>query len=115
MATSTDLSFRGVRKKQYAKISERESAEAKYWRQFNTTGETKLEASPNFVSFCENAPKCYLVTGGNAVHLYDSSSDKVQRSYTRFTDNAYSGRLRRDGKLFVAGEKTGHVKIFVIF
>ena len=112
MATSTDLSFRGVRKKQYAKISERESAEAKYWRQFNTTGETKLEASPNFVSFCENAPKCYLVTGGNAVHLYDSSSDKVQRSYTRFTDNAYSGRLRRDGKLLVAGEKTGHVKIF---
>ena len=107
-----NLAFRGVRKKQYAKTSDRESAEAKYWRQFNTTGETKLEASPNFVSFCESAPKYYLVTGGNAVHLYDSSSDKVQRSFTRFNDNAYSGRLRRDGKLLVAGEKTGHVKVF---
>ena len=84
MATSTDLSFRGVRKKQYAKISERESAEAKYWRQFNTTGETKLEASPNFVSFCENAPKCYLVTG---VMLYTCTTAPAIKYRGRIQDS----------------------------
>lgn len=44
--------------------------------------------------------------------LYDSLSDKVQRSYSRFTDDVYSGRFRKDGKLIVAGSKDGYVKVF---
>ena len=44
--------------------------------------------------------------------LYDSMTDKVQRAYSRFTDDAYSGRFRKDGKLIVAGSKDGYVKVF---
>ena len=104
--------FQGVPKKAFAKTQERETAESKYWRSFVTTGETKLDTSPNCVSFCQNLPDYYLVTGGSGAYLYDSSTDKVQRSFSRFSDAAYSGKLRRDGKVFVAGEKTGHVKVF---
>jgi len=43
--------------------------------------------------------------------LFDRN-DKIQRSYTRFTDEAYSGRFRKDGKLLVVGEKTGFLKVF---
>ena len=38
--------------------------------------------------------------------------DKIQRSYSRFQDDAYSGRFRKDGKLIVAGDKDGCVKVF---
>ena len=30
----------------------------------------------------------------------------------RFQDDAYSGNFRKDGKLIVAGDKGGHLKVF---
>ena len=38
-------------------------------------------------------------------------NDKIQRSFSRFNDEAYSGRFRKDGKLVVAGDKAGLVFI----
>lgn len=36
----------------------------------------------------------------------------MQRSYSRFNDEAYSGKFRKDGKLLIAGDKAGYVKVF---
>lgn len=107
-----DHAYRGVPRKAYAITQERETAESKYWKRFMTSGETKLDSSPNYVSFCKNLPNFYLVTGGNGAHLFGSSDDNIQRTFSRFNDNAYCGQLRRDGKVLVAGEKTGHLKVF---
>jgi U3 small nucleolar RNA-associated protein 15 len=52
------------------------------------------------------------VTASTKVSLYDRKTDKVQRAYSRFQDNAYSAHFRNDGKLIVAGDKTGAVKVF---
>lgn len=106
--------YQGVPRKARAITQERETAESKYWKKFITTGETKLDSSPNYVSFCKNLPEFYLVTGGNGAHLFDSRTDNIQRSFSRFNDNAYCGKLRRDGKVFVAGEKSGRLKVFQV-
>ena len=53
-----------------------------------------------------------MVTSSTSVHLYDSVTDKVLRSFTRFKDDAFSGRFRKDGKLLVAGDASGAVKVF---
>ena len=45
------------------------------------------------------------------IGLYDAL-DKLQRSYSRFNDDAYCARYRRDAKLICAGDKTGRVTVF---
>ena len=54
----------------------------------------------------------FIATASSSVHLYESFPDRNQRSFTRFSGNAYSGRFRKDGKLIVAGDHNGTVKVF---
>jgi U3 small nucleolar RNA-associated protein 15 len=104
--------FPGVKVKQYANVQERETSEAKYWKSYVTTSEDKLPSSPNCIDFCPLQPEYYIVTGSTKVHLYSSATDKVQRAFSRFTDDAYCGRFRKDGKLIAAGDKSGYLKVF---
>jgi len=98
--------------KKFAAVQERESSESKYWRSFSVTKEEKLQSAPNCIHFCPALPQYYLVTGSTRVSLYDSNTDAVQRSFSRFTDDAFSGKFRKDGKLLCAGDKAGYVKVF---
>lgn len=104
--------FPKLKLKQFAPIQERESQESKFWKNFALTHEEKFPNSPNRVDFCSALAGYYLITGSTRVSLYDRSTDKVQKSFSRFSDDAYSGRFRKDGKLVVAGDKTGTVKVF---
>ena len=104
--------YKGLKIKQLANVQERETSEAKYWKTYVTTAEDKLESSPNCVDFCANLPGFYLVTGSTKVHLYNSNTDKVQRAFSRFQDDAFSGRIRKDGKLIVAGDKKSNIQVF---
>ena len=98
--------------KSFVSIQENESPEAKYWKCYQKTKEDKLLGAPSCIHFNPNSSKNYLVTASTKVSLYTSSNDKVQRSFSRFTDDAYSGHFRKDGKLIVAGDKNGNVKVF---
>lgn len=104
--------FPKLKLKQYAPIQERETLESKYWKNFALSHEEKFPSSPNCVNFCSAIAGYYLVTGSTRVSMYDKITDKIQKSFSRFTDDAYSGKFRKDGKLIVAGDKTGTVKIF---
>jgi U3 small nucleolar RNA-associated protein 15 len=104
--------FQKIREKQFPQVQDRETSEAKYWKSFGVTKEEKLLGTPNCIQFNPVSLDTYLVTSSTKVMLYDSMSDKVQRAYSRFTDDAFSGRFRKDGKLIVAGSKDGYVKVF---
>lgn len=51
------------------------------------------------------------VLPNNQVILYDGLSRQVRRTFSRFKDTAYSGSLRNDGKLLVAGGQNGIVQV----
>lgn len=104
--------FPKLRLKAFAPVQERETLESKFWKNFGLTHEEKFPSSPNCVNFCSAFAGYYLVTGSTRVSMYDRTSDKIQKSFSRFTDDAFCGKFRKDGKLIVAGEKTGTVKIF---
>ena len=104
--------FQKLRLKQFPQIQDRETSEAKYWKAYSITKEEKLLGTPNCIHFNPVSSDSYVVTASTKVMLYDSLSDKVQRSYSRFTDDCFSGRFRKDGKLLVAGDKEGYVKVF---
>ena len=104
--------FQRLKLRQFPQVQDRETSEAKYWKSFSVTKEEKLLGTPNCIHFNPVSLDSYLVTSSTKVMLYDSMTDKVQRAYSRFTDDAYSGRFRKDGKLIVAGSKDGYVKVF---
>lgn len=104
IASPTD--FPKLRIKAFAPIQERETVEAKFWKSFQITKEEKLLGAPNCIHFSPNG-RTYLVTSSTKVSLYNSNDDKLQRSYSRFNNDAFSGKFRRDGKLILAGDKSG--------
>lgn len=121
------MNFPKLPLKQFARVHERETSEAKYWKSFINTQEHSLQAAPNCIHFNplskrsinassvesdQHSNFSYIVTGSIKVNLYDSTSDKLQKSFSRFNDDAFSGKFRKDGKLIVAGDKKGYVKVF---
>lgn len=104
--------FPKLKLKQYAKVQERETSEAKYWKSFSSTKEDLLQSSPSCIHFNPVDNSSYIVTGSTKVSLYDTLSDKVVRAYSRFNDDAFSAKFRKDGKLIVAGDKSSNVKVF---
>ena len=93
------------------------SGEAKYWKSYRISNQEKLLSSPNCIHFnclqdSSEGNSHFLVTASTKVSLYDASNDRIIRSYTRFSDDAYSGKFRKDNKLIVAGDKSGLVKVF---
>lgn len=111
MSDETLLSFQPLRLKRYAAIQDRETSEAKYWRTFKLTSESRFPGAANCINFNPSDPSSYIVTGSTRVSLF-GRNDKIQRSYSRFDDEAYSGRFRKDGTLIVAGDKSGYVRVF---
>lgn len=107
MAEFPKLSLR-----RYPKIQERESNEARYWKSFTNTKQSKLHGAPNTIHFNPVDSRQYIVTHSTSISLYETVNDSVVRSYTRFSDDAFSGKFRKDGKLIIAGDKEGYVKVF---
>lgn len=105
-------SFPKLKLKDVSRLQDKETSETKYWKSFSIIREHQFQSSPNCIHFNPCDPLSYIVTASVKVSLFDGLTDKVQRAYSRFTDDAYSGRFRRDGKLIVAGEKTGTIKVF---
>lgn len=55
----------------------------------------------------------YHYSYNHQVILYDGLSRQVRRTFGRFKDTAYSGTLRSDGRLMVAGGQNGIVQVCV--
>lgn len=104
--------FQRLQLKQFPKVQDRETSESRYWKSFTTTSHEHLLGSPSCIHFNPSKNGSFLVTSSTSVHLYDSATDKVMRSFTRFKDDAFSGKFRKDGKLMVAGDASGAVKVF---
>jgi U3 small nucleolar RNA-associated protein 15 len=103
--------FQKLQLKSYAKLQDRETSEAKYWKSFTTTSEDKI-GSPNCIHFNPANSRYFIVSASTKIYMYDTIADKIQKSFSQFSDECFSAQFRRDGKLIVAGDKTGNVKIF---
>lgn len=105
-------SYLKLQVKQFPARSIRETAEGKYWQRFKAPVLAKQFGPVSHIEFCESYPFNFAVTASTRVILYDGLSRQVRRTFSRFKDTAYSGSLRNDGKLLVAGGQNGIVQVF---
>lgn len=129
MAVDGPAEYKKLVVKQYPARSIAETAEGRYWRRFSGPALAKqvrqthkLPDTPphkhttqigavTCIDVCPTAPHHFAVTASMRVLLYDATGAAVRRTFTRFKDVAYSGTIRSDGKLLVAGGVEGVVQV----
>lgn len=96
------------------------SAEEIYWRSFKTpvkhVSPTKHGiihiSQPRSSSTTAHSSDYFVVSTGARIQLYSTKTRKLVKTITRFDDIAYSGELRYDGRVLVAGDETGTIQAF---
>ncbi len=103
--------FKKLKTPVYPQVQERETSEARFWHNYLLSRKDKHFSAPSSIHFDPSGSGHFLVSASTRVCFYDPALDKIQRSFTRFQDDAYSAKFRRDGKLFVTGDKSGKIKV----
>ncbi|KAG5519067.1 hypothetical protein PMAC_002153 [Pneumocystis sp. 'macacae'] len=88
------------------------TAEQRYWRGFRTHSVHREIASVSHVHVCDRDPHDVAVTSAARVQIYSLQTQSVKKTIARFRDTAYSGELRADGRLVVAGDSSGGIQVF---
>lgn len=86
--------------------------EQKFWRSFKSNLLINEYSSPTNINFSPIAPHDFAITSSTRVQIFSSKTRSVTKTISRFKDVAYSGNIRQDGKLLVAGDATGLIQIF---
>ena len=64
------------------------------------------------VNFADVYPYNLAATSSARVTVYNSNTRRVNKTFARFKDVAYSGVLRSDGRAMVVGGQQGMVQLF---
>ena len=97
------------------------SPEQIYWRTFKTPvkhssptkhGITHISQPSLPSSLSASTSDYFVVSTGARIQLYSTKTRKLVKTITRFDDIAYSGELRHDGRVLVAGDETGAIQAF---
>jgi U3 small nucleolar RNA-associated protein 15 len=83
-----------------------------YWKKFKNPILVKEHGPINSIYFSQVEPHNFAVTSSARVQIYSPVSNTVKKTISRFTDIAYSGHIRSDGQLLVAGDATGLIQMF---
>jgi U3 small nucleolar RNA-associated protein 15 len=96
--------------------------EQRYWKTFKNAHNVPSQSPVTHVSFpppsnnplLPSSNDYFVVTAGLKVQLFSIRNRKLVKTFTRFTDVAHSGELRRDGTVMVAGEDSGKIQVFAV-
>ena len=66
----------------------------------------------DYVDFSPIEPHYFAVTCSVRVQIYNPITKLVVKNLSRFQETAYGGTFRQDGRLLVAGDEQGLVKLF---
>ncbi|ERN05721.1 protein SLOW WALKER 1 isoform X1 [Amborella trichopoda] len=87
------------------------SPESKFWSSFKTTFLT-YNLPITSINFCPEPPHDFVVTSSATLFTFDGITFTPKSTIRKFSDVAYSGTFRPDGKLLAAGGESGNVQIF---
>ncbi|KAH8602199.1 WD40-repeat-containing domain protein [Bisporella sp. PMI_857] len=94
--------------------------EQRYWKTFKTPQNVASQSPVTHISFPPSSNNAihpsnndyFAITTGTRVQVYSIRTRKVLKTFTRFSDIAHSGEIRRDGRVMVAGDDSGKIQVF---
>ncbi|KAI5808055.1 WD40-repeat-containing domain protein [Peziza echinospora] len=86
--------------------------EQRFWHSFKAPLLINDYAAISHIHFSPLSPHDFAITSSTRVQIFSSKTRKVTKTISRFKDVAYSGHVRQDGKLLVAGDALGTIQVF---
>jgi len=84
----------------------------RYWRSYKSPLVFNSFSSITHINFSPVNPHDIIISSAARVQIFSSKTRTVAKTISRFKDTVYSGNIRSDGRILVAGDKTGLVQIF---
>lgn len=112
MTASQPGQYRKVEIRRFPARALRETAEGRYWRAFQPPLTAPQAGAVTHLDVCPTAPYHFAATASTRVLVYDGTTTKVHKQFSRFKDVAYAGCFRSDGKVMAAGGESKIVQVF---
>ncbi|XP_054087319.1 U3 small nucleolar RNA-associated protein 15 homolog [Zeugodacus cucurbitae] len=104
--------FKKLNTKKYLKTGKVVTPDTIYWKQLSVPTLVKEFGAIDYVDFSPIEPYYFAVTCSVRVQIYNPITKLVVKNLSRFQETAYGGTFRQDGRLLVAGDEQGLVKLF---
>ncbi|KAL7753921.1 U3 small nucleolar RNA-associated protein 15 [Sorochytrium milnesiophthora] len=98
--------------KRAPRLQEKITPDIRYWSKYKRPVIFREHFQINSLHFSPAAPYHLAATLSAKVQVYNPFTHELTKTVSRFKDLAYSGHIRADGKLLVAGDGGGTVSIF---
>uniref|UniRef100_A0A1A9WMA4 U3 small nucleolar RNA-associated protein 15 homolog n=1 Tax=Glossina brevipalpis TaxID=37001 RepID=A0A1A9WMA4_9MUSC len=105
-------SFKTLNVRKYPKAGKIVTPDTEYWKKLSVPTLVKEFGAIDFVDFNPIEPHYFAVTCSVRVQIYNPITKLVVKNLSRFQETAYGGTFRQDGRLLVAGDEQGLVKLF---
>ena len=109
---ASETGYKKIALARFPATRDRETAESRYWSKFKQPAALTYTAPCTSLHFSPVAPFDLAVSSSLSVVLLDARAQKQKKALSRFSDVAYSGRFRHDGRLVAAGGEEGIVRTF---
>lgn len=104
--------FKPLNIKKYPKTGKVVTPDTEYWKKLSVPTLVKEFGAIDYVDFSPIEPHYFAVTCSVRVQIYNPITKLVVKNLSRFQETAYGGTFRQDGRLLVAGDEQGLVKLF---
>ncbi|XP_073828063.1 U3 small nucleolar RNA-associated protein 15 homolog [Musca autumnalis] len=105
-------SFKPLNVKKYPKTGQVVTPDTEYWKRLSVPTLAKEFGAIDYIDFSPIEPHYFAVTCSVRVQIYNPITKLVVKNLSRFQETAYGGTFRQDGRLLVAGDEQGLVKLF---
>ncbi|CAD7084700.1 unnamed protein product [Hermetia illucens] len=104
--------FKAINTNKYIKTGPAITPDLVYWKKLSVPTLVKEFGAIDYIDFSPVEPHYFAVTCSVRVQIYNPITKLVAKNLSRFQSNAYGGCFRKDGRLLVAGDEEGFVKLF---
>ncbi|XP_030379496.1 U3 small nucleolar RNA-associated protein 15 homolog [Scaptodrosophila lebanonensis] len=106
--------FEPIDIQKYKRKAQAVTPDTVYWNRLAKPELLKEHSSIDYVDFSPADPDNFVLTCSVRVQVYNLVTKLVVKNLSRFQKTAYGATFRQDGRLVVAGDEEGHVKLFDI-
>ncbi|XP_058452762.1 U3 small nucleolar RNA-associated protein 15 homolog [Malaya genurostris] len=104
--------FKKTNTKVYSRTAINYSSDTVYWKKLGVPTLVKEFGAIDYIDFSPVEPYLFAVTASVRVQIYNPVTKLVVKNITKFQEGAHGGSFRNDGKLLVAGDDLGKVRLF---
>lgn len=104
--------FKSLNSKVFTTKAQSQTPDSAYWKRLGSLALVKEFGAIDYIDFSSVEPYNFAVTCSVRVQIYNPTTRLVAKNLSSFQECAYGGTFRKDGRILLAGDEEGFVKLF---